>query len=248
MALLSFWLQIGLARLSPGNCNYQLNILGPTADFCNINANILYGGIISNSCSHTFPLSFNSMGLSSSLNGWKNISCLCDQLKSVFHLRINLSPFTKDFRVWEAPIENLNYLSSFLWGSNHISRFRHGSFAVRVANILASGNLSKSIFSPNYWHQLKSSTKTEMGNFAKKFWSKQHPVFPGGHPSKYWLGSMLLNCSDRTRTGVFNMIWPLARVWENVNTLFLQHTSTFDRHQHQLILWRSTFFVPVTSS
>ena len=50
-----------------------------------------------------------------------------------------------------------------------------------------------------------------MGNFAKIFWSQQHPVFPGGHPSKYWLGSMLLNFSDRTRTGVFNMIWPLAK-------------------------------------
>ena len=49
-------------------------------------------------------------------------------------------------------------------------------------------------------------------------------MFPGGHPSKYWLGSMLLNFSDRTRTGVFNMIWPLARVQEIVNILFQQHT------------------------
>ena len=49
-------------------------------------------------------------------------------------------------------------------------------------------------------------------------------MFPGGHPSKYWLGSMLLNFSDRTRTGVFNMIWPLARAQENVNILFQQHT------------------------
>ena len=63
-----------------------------------------------------------------------------------------------------------------------------------------------------------------MGNFAKKFWSQQHPVFPGGHPSKYWLGSMLLNFSDRTRTGVFNMIWPLARVQENLKIGFEQKT------------------------
>ena len=54
--------------------------------------------------------------------------------------------------------------------------------------------------------------------------SQQHPVFPGGHPSKYWLGSMLLNFSDRTRTGVFNMIWPLARKEENFNILFQQQT------------------------
>ena len=54
--------------------------------------------------------------------------------------------------------------------------------------------------------------------------SQQHPVFPGGHPSKYWLGSMLLNFSDRTRTGVFNMIWPLAKEEENVDFLFQQFT------------------------
>ena len=36
----------------------------------------------------------------------------------------------------------------------------------------------------------------------------QHLVFPGGHPSKYSQGSMLLNFSDQTRTGAFNMIWP----------------------------------------
>ena len=44
----------------------------------------------------------------------------------------------------------------------------------------------------------------------KVVFSQQHPVFPGGHPSKYWLDSTLLNFSDRTRTGVFNVIWPLA--------------------------------------
>ena len=35
---------------------------------------------------------------------------------------------------------------------------------------------------------------------------------------------MLLNFSDRTRTGVFNMIWPLAWVQENVKDLFQQQT------------------------
>ena len=34
MALLSCWLQIVLARLSAGSCNYQLNILGPIASVC----------------------------------------------------------------------------------------------------------------------------------------------------------------------------------------------------------------------
>jgi hypothetical protein len=36
-------------------------------------------------------------------------------------------------------------------------------------------------------------------------------VFPSGLPSKYYPGPMLLNFSDRTRTGVFNMVWPLTR-------------------------------------
>ena len=64
--------------------------------------------------------------------------------------------------------------------------------------------------------------------------SQQHPVFPGGHPSKYWLGSMLLNFSDRTRTGVFNMIWPLARIQENFNILFQQHTCMYNTSQFLL--------------
>jgi hypothetical protein len=38
--------------------------------------------------------------------------------------------------------------------------------------------------------------------------SLQHLVFPGGHPSKYWPGSKLLDFSDRTRIGDFNVIWP----------------------------------------
>ena len=38
--------------------------------------------------------------------------------------------------------------------------------------------------------------------------SLQHPVFPGGHPSKYYLGPTLLNFGDQTRTGVFNVVWP----------------------------------------
>ena len=42
--------------------------------------------------------------------------------------------------------------------------------------------------------------------------SQQHQEFPSGLPSKYYPGPMLLNFSDRTRTGVFNMVWPLARM------------------------------------
>ena len=40
---------------------------------------------------------------------------------------------------------------------------------------------------------------------------RRKKIGPGGHPSKYWLGSTLLNFSDQTRTGVFNVIWPLVK-------------------------------------
>ena len=40
---------------------------------------------------------------------------------------------------------------------------------------------------------------------------QQHLVFPGGHPSKYWPHPTLLNFADRTRSGVFNVVWPLTR-------------------------------------
>ena len=49
--------------------------------------------------------------------------------------------------------------------------------------------------------------------------SQRHPEFPSGLPSKYYPGPTLLNYSDLTRTGVFNMVWPLTseRVVQNLN-------------------------------
>ena len=35
-------------------------------------------------------------------------------------------------------------------------------------------------------------------------------MFPGGHPSKYYPDPTLLNFADRTRSGVFNVVWSLA--------------------------------------
>ena len=43
--------------------------------------------------------------------------------------------------------------------------------------------------------------------------SQQHPEFPSGLPSKYYPGPTLLDFSDRTRTGMFNMVWPLAKYY-----------------------------------
>ena len=42
--------------------------------------------------------------------------------------------------------------------------------------------------------------------------SQQHLVFPGGLPSKYYPGPTLLNFGDLTRTGAFNVVWPLTRI------------------------------------
>jgi hypothetical protein len=40
--------------------------------------------------------------------------------------------------------------------------------------------------------------------------SQQHLVFPGGLPSKYYPSPTLLNFGDLTRTGAFNVVWPLT--------------------------------------
>ena len=57
--------------------------------------------------------------------------------------------------------------------------------------------------------QLKNLMHRRLKEKVQK--SQQHQEFPSGLPSKYCPGPMLLNFSDRTRTGVFNMVWPLAR-------------------------------------
>ena len=64
-------------------------------------------------------------------------------------------------------------------------------------------------------------------------------MFPSGHPSKYWLGSTLLNFSDRTRTGVFSVIWPLASVRVTLK-VFQLHVFTpreqIKKAEHQRLL------------
>ena len=50
---------------------------------------------------------------------------------------------------------------------------------------------------------------------AKKAFSQcqQHPVLPYGHPSKYWLGSTLLNFSDCLESWSVPLIRPLTNNW-----------------------------------
>ena len=46
--------------------------------------------------------------------------------------------------------------------------------------------------------------------YCKMIKCQQHLVFPGGHPSRYWPDPTLLNFADRTRSGAFSVVWPLA--------------------------------------
>ena len=65
---------------------------------------------------------------------------------------------------------------------------------------------------------------------------QQHLVFPGGHPSRYWPDPTLLNFADRTRSGAFSVVWPLALedVWKRDMIIHNQnqHTKimTFDSY------------------
>ena len=63
-------------------------------------------------------------------------------------------------------------------------------------------------------------------------------MFPGGHPSKYWLDSTLLNFSDRTRTGVFNVIWPLA--FESGKFTLFQPLTSLQKGELEFENWPQT--------
>ena len=43
--------------------------------------------------------------------------------------------------------------------------------------------------------------------------SVRHRVFLGGLPAKYFPSPTGLNFGDRTRTGVFPVVWPYAKMW-----------------------------------
>ena len=46
----------------------------------------------------------------------------------------------------------------------------------------------------------------------KESCSMRYPVFPTGHPSKYWPNLTLLNFSDRTRTGALSVVWTHTKI------------------------------------
>ena len=47
-------------------------------------------------------------------------------------------------------------------------------------------------------------------------------MFPGGHPSKYYPGPTMLNFGDRTRTGVFIVVWPLAMLTLAISNVVIE--------------------------
>ena len=63
----------------------------------------------------------------------------------------------------------------------------------KLSSVFGKDNLSYS-----------TPTKFRVKKIAK---SLRHLVFPGGPPSKYYLGPTMLNFRDQTRTGVFIVVW-----------------------------------------
>ena len=56
---------------------------------------------------------------------------------------------------------------------------------------------------PRTTHPAKRTSEEQNKIFLVEAKGLRHPVFSGGHPSRYWPGSQLLNFSDRTGTGAF---------------------------------------------
>ncbi len=52
------------------------------------------------------------------------------------------------------------------------------------------------------------------------------PSIPRWSPIQVLIGTTLIEFSDRTRTGMFNVIWPLARIIANVY-VYIVNTYTF---------------------
>ena len=67
-------------------------------------------------------------------------------------------------------------------------------------------------------------------------------MFPGGHPSKYWRCPMLLNFSDRTRTGVFNMVWSQANTkWNFTIFTLMKPILSLEKGKHFIL--KQKFFL-----
>ena len=136
--------------------------------------------MLTRSCSVSIQWEFQAVWKAS-----RNISPPFHQLKSFIHPRINLSPFTKDFRVWETTIETFNNLSSFLWGSNYLQRYTSPSLSKCISfhHIVADWAAPR-CSGPHIY----SGRAQKWETLQENLWSQQHPVFPGGHPSKYCMG------------------------------------------------------------
>ena len=106
-----------------------------------------------------------------------------DQLKSFAQLRTNLSPFTKDFHVWETPIENSNYFSSFPWGSIYL---RLKDLTDRQHICTCSGetslNLSKCICPSKYWQYCPSRAQKQKWETLLKMLKPTAPSVPRRSP------------------------------------------------------------------
>ena len=69
----------------------------------------------------------------------------------------------------------------------------------------------------------KNSKLFAMINEKYNFMDEQHVEFPDGHPFKYYLHLMMINFSDRTRTGLFIIVWSFTIYILFIYTISAQH-------------------------
>ena len=146
-------------------------------------------------------------------------------------------------------------LHSFSWMDLHWSLINFRLRVLGLARYTPLVEVNQAIFAWSFrqpcWNISllpSSGHKLSEVNAKNKQKSLQHPVFPGGHPSKYSQGSMLLNFSDQTRTGAFNMIWSKTfkiDFWHSVGFLYPLRKCTKLWYTH-LLLKEIKLYLPVS--
>ena len=161
MALLAWWLETGFSRLFQASANCRLNISGSVAGFFQYLGRQFVGqNQFKKQFSH-IPLQFLiQWKFWSSLHWYWTISHPWLQLKSFIQPRTNLSPFTKDFRVWETPIE-----TQTIYQASPAEAVSCLVLKDKKRNLTCSGichqTFPNEFFHQFIWHLTRSSTHTK---------------------------------------------------------------------------------------
>ena len=102
----------------------------------------------------------------------------------------------------------VNALHAYAYGREEGTRHR-GQCFIRCARryaAAAAGSAWICVGMPRGMQKARGHKRMQMHESAKVK-SLRHQVFPGGPPSKYYPGPTMLNFRDRTRTGVFIVVW-----------------------------------------